>query len=110
MEIELRRKPVVASTDPTKVETNEKKDLQIDDFDLADSDREEYHNNVDILFVLDTTGSMGSYFSPAIETIKKIVEKFNKMEFNIKFGLCTYRVINHVYNFIFLSKKEILTC
>lgn len=35
--------------------------LKIDDMNLSDSDREDYHNNVDILFVLDTTGSMGSY-------------------------------------------------
>ncbi|KAL4468840.1 hypothetical protein ABPG72_008767 [Tetrahymena utriculariae] len=88
MDICLRRKPF----EQAKQNKNEdKKNLHLDDFDLADSDREDYHNNVDILFVLDTTGSMGSYFQPAIDTIKKIVEKFNKMEFNIKFGLCAYR-------------------
>ncbi|KAL4431847.1 hypothetical protein ABPG74_015287 [Tetrahymena malaccensis] len=88
MEICLRRKPLEQSK---QNKDEDKKNLHLDDFDLADSDREDYHNNVDILFVLDTTGSMGSYFQPAIDTIKKIVEKFSKMEFNIKFGLCAYR-------------------
>lgn len=43
------------------VEHPEGQNLNIEDFDLADSHREDYHNNVDILFVLDTTASMGPY-------------------------------------------------
>lgn len=58
---------------------------------LSDSDREDYHNNVDILFVLDTTSSMSPYIAKSIMTIKKIIEKFNQKEFNIKIALCTYR-------------------
>jgi len=59
---------------------------------LSDTDREDYHNNVDILFVLDTTSSMGPYIGKSMTAIRKIIEKFNKMQFNIKFALCTYRV------------------
>lgn len=40
---------------------NKQETFKIEDFDLDDSDREDFHNNVDILFVLDSTGSMGIY-------------------------------------------------
>lgn len=64
-----------------------------------EDNREDYHNNVDILFVLDVTSSMGSYILPAVKTIEKIVESFAKMEYNIRFSICTYRV-NYFYLFI----------
>ena len=65
--------------------------LNVDDFDLNDSDREEFENLVDILFVVDSTGSMGSYIKDSIFTICKIVEKFKKQEYDLKFSLCDYR-------------------
>jgi len=70
-----------------------KKEVTLDDMNLSDTDREDYHNNVDILFVLDTTSSMAPYIEKSIKAIKKIIEKFNKMQFNIKFALCSYRVL-----------------
>jgi len=65
--------------------------LNVDDFDLNDSDREEFENMVDILFVVDSTGSMSSYIRDSIFTICKIVEKFGKQEYDLKFSLCDYR-------------------
>lgn len=67
MEIGLRRKKsadkgegeVWDTSDGVEIKKSE--ETKLDDLDLADSDREDYHNNVDILFVVDTTGSMGSY-------------------------------------------------
>jgi len=38
----------------------------LEDMNLSDSDREDYHNNVDILFVLDTTSSMNPYIAKSI--------------------------------------------
>lgn len=52
--------------------------LKIEDFDLEDSDREEFENLVDLLFVIDSTGSMSAYIRDSIMTIIKIVEKFKK--------------------------------
>ena len=67
--------------------------LNVDDFDLNDDDREreEFENLVDILFVVDSTGSMSSYIRNSIFTICKIVEKFKKQEYDLKFSLCDYR-------------------
>jgi Mg-chelatase subunit ChlD len=84
----------------TKATEENKIGFQLDDLDLADSDREDYHNNVDILFVVDATGSMGSYIEQSKVTIKKIIERFSSMEFNIKFSLCAYRV----------NKRQVLNC
>ncbi|KAL4454703.1 hypothetical protein ABPG74_021908 [Tetrahymena malaccensis] len=92
MKIALKKKNFIADEDTSaSLPSATAQNFDLDDFDLSDSDREDYHNNVDILFVLDTTGSMGSYIPQAMLTIQKIVEKFSKMEFNIKFSLCTYR-------------------
>jgi len=65
--------------------------FKIEDFDLEDSDREEFENLVDILFVIDSTGSMCAYIKDSIMTIIKIVEKFKKQEYDLKFSLCDYR-------------------
>ena len=61
-----------------KEEEGPKNNLNVDDFDLNDSDREEFENKVDILFVVDSTGSMSSFIRDSIFTICKIVEKFGK--------------------------------
>lgn len=53
--------------------------------------RENYHNLVDILFVLDTTGSMGWCIKESKKTIKKIIKKFSDKQYNIKFALDIYR-------------------
>lgn len=76
-------------------------DKNIDEIVKEEENREDFHNNIDILFVLDTTSSMGSYIKPAIITIQKIVETFTKMEYNLKFSLCTYRV-TIILNLLFL--------
>ena len=65
--------------------------FKVEDFDLEDSDREEFENLVDILFVVDSTGSMGAYIRDSIMTIIKIVEKFKKQEYDLKLSLCDYR-------------------
>ncbi|EAS03631.1 von willebrand factor type A domain protein (macronuclear) [Tetrahymena thermophila SB210] len=64
--------------------------FDINDFDLNDSDREDFDNYVDILFVLDQSGSMSTYIKQAKQTICKIVEKFKNKEYDLKFSLCTY--------------------
>jgi len=58
---------------------------------VSDSDREDYHNLVDIVFVLDSTGSMSWCFEECKTTINRIMTQFSKKEFNIKFGLVQYR-------------------
>ncbi|KAL4479978.1 hypothetical protein ABPG74_020494 [Tetrahymena malaccensis] len=68
-----------------------KTNFNINDFDLNDdNDREDYDNKVDILFVLDQSGSMSTYINQAKHTICKIVEKFKQKEYDLKFSLCTY--------------------
>ena len=63
----------------------------MEDFEVGDSDREDYHNLVDIVFVLDATGSMGWCFPKCKETVTAIIKSFCAKEFNIKFGLVLYR-------------------
>ncbi|EAS03632.2 hypothetical protein TTHERM_00248480 (macronuclear) [Tetrahymena thermophila SB210] len=67
-----------------------KTNFDINDFDLNDSDREDFDNYVDILFVLEKSGSMQAYIEQAKYTICKIVEKFKNKEYDLKFSLCTY--------------------
>ncbi|KAL4499204.1 hypothetical protein ABPG72_006790 [Tetrahymena utriculariae] len=75
MMIALKKKHFAAdeaTAASASLSTETAQNFDLDDFDLSDSDREDYHNNVDILFVLDTTGSMGPYISQAMLTIQKI--------------------------------------
>ncbi|KAL4439065.1 hypothetical protein ABPG74_008840 [Tetrahymena malaccensis] len=78
-----------------KTENNQNKETasqkRLKNFEVTDSDREDYHNLVDILFVIDTTGSMSWCFQEAKNTVKDIAEMFNKQEFDIKYALCEYR-------------------
>ena len=66
----------------TAKETEDKTDIQ----DIKD-ERGDYHNLVDILFVIDTTGSMGWCIKECKNTIKKIIKKFSQKQYNIKFAL-----------------------
>ncbi|KAL4509268.1 hypothetical protein ABPG72_018199 [Tetrahymena utriculariae] len=78
-----------------------KTNFDINDFDLEDdNDREDFDNKVDILFVLDQSGSMSSYIQQAKYTICKIVEKFKKKEYDLKFSLCTYIDHEPQYNIL----------
>ena len=65
--------------------------LNVNKLDLNELDREDFENLVDILFVVDTTGSMSSYIQGSIMTICDIVEKFKNQEYDLKFSLCDYR-------------------
>jgi hypothetical protein len=66
----------------------EKDDLVVDD---AGENRGEFHNLVDILFVIDATGSMSWCMSQMKKTIKKIISKFAQKQYNIKFAIELYR-------------------
>ncbi|EAS02256.2 von willebrand factor type A domain protein (macronuclear) [Tetrahymena thermophila SB210] len=92
MEIGFKQREQTDCTDSSsnsKQETASQKRLK--NFEVTDSDREDYHNLVDILFVIDTTGSMSWCFQEAKNTVKDIAEMFNKQEFDIKYALCQYR-------------------
>ena len=49
--------------------------------------------NVDIVFCVDTTGSMGSYITQSKNTIREIINKFKlkKLDKDIRFGFVGYR-------------------
>lgn len=50
-------------------------------------DRAEYHNLVDVLFVIDTTGSMSWCINRLVQTICAIIDNFADKQYNIKFAL-----------------------
>lgn len=50
-------------------------------------ERVDYHNLVDILFVIDTTGSMSWCISQMKKTVCKIMKKFADKQYNIKFAI-----------------------
>ena len=54
-------------------------------------ERSQYHNLVDVLFVIDATGSMGWCVDQMTDTIKKIVNRFSDKQYNIKFAIELYR-------------------
>ena len=54
-------------------------------------ERVDYHNLVDILFVIDTTGSMSWCISQMKKTVCKIMKKFSDKQYNIKFAIELYR-------------------
>lgn len=59
-------------------------DLGVED---AGENRGDFHNLVDILFVIDATGSMSWCMSQMKHTIKKIIAKFAQKQYNIKFAI-----------------------
>jgi hypothetical protein len=62
-------------------------------FECVHDDGDVYSKNVDIVFVVDNTGSMGSYITKAKETISQIINKFSSKDISkdFKFGFVGYR-------------------
>lgn len=74
-----------------KKEEEQKKEDQDDPTKDVGEDRGEFHNLVDILFVLDATGSMGWCMAEMKKTVKKIISRFAQKQYNIKFAIELYR-------------------
>lgn len=73
-----------------KVEDSKEAEEELGVNDVGE-DRGEFHNLVDILFVIDATGSMSWCMSQMKHTIKKIIAKFAQKQYNIKFAIELYR-------------------
>lgn len=78
------------------IKKNKKMNMNIYDENFLDKldecgERAEYHNLVDVLFVIDTTGSMSWCVRRLKDTIYSIISNFADKQYNIKFALCIYR-------------------
>jgi hypothetical protein len=62
-------------------------------FDCKHDDEDIYSDNVDVVFCVDNTGSMGSYITESKNTISAIVKNFSKKKItkNFRFGFVGYR-------------------
>jgi hypothetical protein len=90
--IEIKKNPINIGNDDDKISDNDDKKYN-DDNQISDNDEEEYNPFIlDIVYMIDVTGSMEEIIRPISEFYIKISKEIKKKlpKYNIKFGSILY--------------------